>query len=117
LPGATAVCGPLHQSELHLVLLWTYVIGQFHQNQSTQDCIVLVNWARVASTYGPVDAANDPTVPLATAGGLRIPLADDHLAAQHLSWVLANLPALGRTGSTLERQFLQQNVVLSGLLQ
>jgi hypothetical protein len=96
---------------------WTDVIGQIRQDQATQDCHVLVNWARVASTYGLVNAADDPTVPLATAGGLRVPLADDQLAARRWSWVLADLPALGRTGSTLERQFLQQNAVLSGLLQ
>jgi hypothetical protein len=96
---------------------WTDVIGQIRQDASTQDCMVLVNWARVASTYGPVNAANDPTVPLATTGGLRVPLADTHLAARRWSWVLADLPALGRTGSTLERQFLQQNAVLGGLLQ
>ena len=32
---------------------WTDVIGQVRQDQATQDCSVLVNWARVASTYGP----------------------------------------------------------------
>lgn len=96
---------------------WTDVIGQIRQDQAVQDCIVLVNWARVASTFGPDNATGDPTVPLATAGGLRVPLADDSLAARRWSWVLADLPALGRTGSTLERQFLQQNAVLSSLLQ
>jgi hypothetical protein len=97
---------------------WTDVIGQIRQDQeATQDCAVLVNWARVASTFGLDNAAGDSTVPLATAGGLPVPLADDSLAARRWSWVLADLPALGRTGSTLEPQFLQQNAVLSGLLQ
>jgi hypothetical protein len=82
-----------------------------------QDCIVLVNWALVASTYGPVNAANDPTIPLATVRGLCVPLADDQLVARRWSWVLADLPTLGRTGLTLKRRFLQQNAVLSGLLQ
>jgi hypothetical protein len=61
---------------------WTDVIRQIHQDhQATQDCIILVNWAQVASTYGPDNAAGDPTVPLATAGRLWVLLADDTLAA------------------------------------
>jgi hypothetical protein len=66
------------------------VIGQIRQDQATQDQIVLVNWACVASTYGPDNAAGDPTFPLATAGGLRVPLADDNLAAQRWSCVFAD---------------------------
>jgi hypothetical protein len=96
---------------------WTDVIGQVRQDQATQDCQVLVNWARVASLYGPPGGNGQPTVPLVTAGGLRIPLADDQLAARSWSWVLEDLPALGRTGTTLEQQFLQQNAVLGNLLQ
>jgi hypothetical protein len=75
-----------------------------------------VDWARVASTLGPFDANGEPTVPLAIEE-LRVPLADDRLAARSWSWVLEDLPALGRTGTTLERQFLQQNAVLGNLLQ
>ena len=58
-----------------------------------------------------------PTSPLAVVGGLRVPLADDQLVARHWNWVLEDLPALGHTGTTLERQFLQQNVVFGNLLQ
>jgi hypothetical protein len=60
---------------------WTDVIGQIRQDQATQDCIVLVIWAQVASICGPDNAGGNPTVPLATAGGLRVPLANDSLAA------------------------------------
>ena len=49
---------------------WTNVIGQICQDQATLDCGVLVNWAWVACTYGPVDAYGNPTVPHAMAGGL-----------------------------------------------
>jgi hypothetical protein len=55
-------------------------------------------------------------VPLAIEE-LRVPLADDRLAARSWTWVLEDLPALGRMGTTLERQFLQQNAVLGNLLQ
>jgi hypothetical protein len=55
-------------------------------------------------------------VPLAIKE-LRVPLADDRLAARSWTWVLEDLPALGRMGTTLERQFLQQNAVLGNLLQ
>jgi hypothetical protein len=96
---------------------WTDVVGQIRQDQLTQDCNVLVNWARVASTYAPPGANGQPTVPLATTGGLRVPLVDDFLAARRWSWVLEDLPALRRNGTTLEQQFLQQNAVLGYLLQ
>jgi hypothetical protein len=46
-----------------------------------------------------------------------VPLADDQLATRRWSWILADLPVLGHTGTTLERQFLQQNAVLGNLLQ
>jgi hypothetical protein len=46
-----------------------------------------------------------------------MPLADDQLAARRWAWVLEDLPALGRTSTTLEQQFLQQNAVLGNLLQ
>jgi hypothetical protein len=96
---------------------WTDVIGQIRQDQLTVDCNVLVNWARVASTYGPPDATGQPTFPLAVDGRLRIPLADKQLAARRWNWVVEDLPALGHTGTTLERQFLQQNAVFGNLLQ
>jgi hypothetical protein len=96
---------------------WTDVIGQVRQDQLTVDCNVLVNWACVASTYGPPDAAGQPTVPLAVVDGLRVPLADEQLAARRWNWVVEDLPALGHTGTTLERQFLQQNAVFGNLLQ
>jgi hypothetical protein len=96
---------------------WTDVIGQVRQDQLTVDCNVLVNWARVASTYGPPDAAGQSTFPLAIDGGLRVPLADEQLAARRWNWVVEDLPALGHTGTTLERQFLQQNAVFGNLLQ
>jgi hypothetical protein len=54
---------------------------------------------------------------LAVVGGLRVPLADEQLAARRWNWVLEDLPALGHTGTTLERQFLQQNAVFGNLLQ
>jgi hypothetical protein len=41
----------------------------------------------------------------------------DPLSTRHWAWILEDLPALGRTGSTLERQFLQQNATLGHLLQ
>jgi hypothetical protein len=96
---------------------WTDVIGQVRQDQLTQDCIVFVHWAWVASTYGAPDATGQPTVPLAVVGGLRVPLADEQLAARRWNWVLEDLPALGHTGTMLERQFLQQNAVFGNLLQ
>lgn len=64
-----------------LQTFWTNVIGQIWQDQLAQDCIVLINLARVASTYGPLGANGQPTVPLVTAGGLQVPLADNQLAA------------------------------------
>jgi hypothetical protein len=59
-----------------LQAFWTDVIGQIRQDQQVQDCMVLLNWARVASTYG------QPTIPLATMGRLGLPLAGDQLVAQ-----------------------------------
>jgi hypothetical protein len=63
------------------------------QDQVTQDCNILVNWARVASTYGPPGANGRPTVPLTMVGGLRVPLADDQLAARRWTWVVEDLLA------------------------
>jgi hypothetical protein len=96
---------------------WTDVIRQIRQDQLTVDCNVLVNWARVASTYGPPDATGQPTFPLAVNGGLRVPLSDEQLAAHCWNWVVEDLPALGHTGTTSEQQFLQQNAVFGNLLQ
>jgi hypothetical protein len=93
------------------------VIWQIRQDQLMVNCNVLVKWARVASTYGPPDATGQPTFPLAVNGGLRVPLADEQLAARRWNWVVEDLPALGHTGTTLERQFLQQNAVFGNLLQ
>jgi hypothetical protein len=95
---------------------WTDVIGQIFQDQAALDCAVLVNWARVARTYGAAGANGQPTTPLAVTG-LRVPLVDEALSARHWAWVLEDLPALGRTGTTLERQFLHQNATLGNLLQ
>jgi hypothetical protein len=81
---------------------WTDVIGLVRQDQLTIDCNVLVNWARMVSTYGPPDATGQPTVPLAVVGELRVPLADEQLAACRWNWVVEDLPALGHTGTTLE---------------
>jgi hypothetical protein len=81
---------------------WTDVIGQIRQDQLTVDCNVLVNWACVASTYGPPDATGQPTFPLVVDGGLRVPLANEQLAARRWNWVVEDLPALGHTGTTLE---------------
>jgi hypothetical protein len=81
---------------------WMDVIGQIRQDQLTVDCNVLVNWARVASTYGPPDATGHPTFPLAVDCGLRVPLADKQLTACHWNWVAEVLPALGHTGTMLE---------------
>jgi hypothetical protein len=96
---------------------WTDIIGQITQNQQLQDCMVLVNWARVASTYGPAGANGQATLPLGAVGNLRVPLADGPLSARRWTWVLEDLPSLGRTGTTLEQQFLQQNATLGNLLQ
>jgi hypothetical protein len=97
------------------------VIGQVDQNHQIQDCMVLVNWAHVASTFGPAAGpAGQNTivvVPLGVVGNLRVPLADGPLSARCWAWILEDLPALGRTGTTtLERQFLQQNATLGHLL-
>jgi hypothetical protein len=43
---------------------WTDVIGQIRQDQLTVDCNTLVNWARVASTYGPPDATGQTHLPI-----------------------------------------------------
>jgi hypothetical protein len=55
---------------------WTDVIGQIRQDGLVADCVILVDWARVASTLGPVNANGDPTVPL-VIDKLRVPLTDD----------------------------------------
>jgi hypothetical protein len=87
-----------------------------------KDCMVcLVNWAHVASTFGPAGPAGQNTLPLGGVGGLRVPLAN--------RWTPGVCPTLGmdpgrfacsrlgRTGTTLKRQFLQQNATLGHLLQ
>jgi hypothetical protein len=116
LPRAAAVRVPVRQSVLHALLLldgchWTDPSGPSH---SRLHCFGKLGPSCFDLRTGQ---CADPTVPLATAGGLRVPLADDSLAAQRWSWVLAHLPTLGRMGSTLEWQFLQQNAILSGLIQ
>jgi hypothetical protein len=50
-------------------------------------------------------------------GALRVPLADGPLSARRWSWILEDLPALGHTGTTLERHFLQQNATLGHIIQ
>jgi hypothetical protein len=55
---------------------WTDLIGQVWQDGLVADCVILVDWARVASTLGPVDANGDPTVPL-VIDELWVPLTDD----------------------------------------
>jgi hypothetical protein len=81
---------------------WTDAIGQIRQDQLMVNCNALVNWACVASTYGPPDATGQPTFPLAVNDGLRIPLADEQLAAHRWNWVVEDPPALGHTGTMLE---------------
>ena len=58
---------------------WTDVISQVVLNNRVPDCAVLVDWARVASTYGPADQAGNPTIPLGSGNCLRVPLADKAL--------------------------------------
>jgi hypothetical protein len=53
---------------------WTNVVGQVWQDQLTINCNVLINWARVASTYGPPNAT--------VVVGLRVPLANKQLVAR-----------------------------------
>jgi hypothetical protein len=61
---------------------WTDVISQIGQNQQMQDCQVLMDWARVASTLGPAGPAGQNTTLLGNGvGALRIPLADESLSA------------------------------------
>jgi hypothetical protein len=99
---------------------WTDVIGQVAgQNQQIQDCMVLGNWAGVASTFGPAGPAGQNTLPLGVVGSLRVPLADGPCPPPDVGHgcILEDLPALGRTGTTLERQFVQQNATLGHLLQ
>ena len=52
---------------------WTDVIGQVLLDNCVADCAVLVNWAWVVSTYGPVDQAGNPRIPLAAVNHLRVP--------------------------------------------
>jgi hypothetical protein len=79
--------------------------------------MVLVNWPRVANTFGPAGPAGQNTLPLGVVGSLRVPLADGLLSARRWAWILEDLPALGHTGTTLEQQFVQQNATLGHLLQ
>jgi hypothetical protein len=97
---------------------WTDVIGQIAQNQQLPDCAVLVDWARVASTYGPPNPAGQHTTLLGGGvGTLRIPLADDSLSARRWEWLCADLPALGHTATPLEGYFVQQTAALDLVLE
>jgi hypothetical protein len=84
-----------------------------------QDCQVLVNCSRVASTLGPAGPAGQQNTTLlgGGVGALRIPLADGPLSARWWSWILEDLPALGHTGTTLERQFLHQSATLGHIIE
>lgn len=93
------------------------VISQVQLDQLVQDCIVFVNWAKVASMYGTPGANGQSTILLSTTGGLQVPLDDKELATLEWTWVLEDLPLLGWMGTTLTHQFLQQNAMLGNLLQ
>ena len=97
---------------------WTDVIGQIAQNQQLPDCAVLVDWARVASTYGPPNPAGQNTTLLGGGvGALSVPLADESLSARRWMWLCEDLPALGRTGTPLERHLVQQTAAFGLVLE
>jgi hypothetical protein len=97
---------------------WTDVVGQIVADQAVVDCRVVVDFGRFVSTYGPQDAANRPTMPLAGVGVLVAPLADPSLSERRWSWVTEDLPALHAAGATaLEAQLLQQGLNLQNVLQ
>jgi hypothetical protein len=100
---------------------WRDVVGKIAQDDLLTNCAVLVDWARVACTYGPKDMAPDVIHNLATISlplgiELRVMLLDDVLSARRWSWVLEDLPALGRMSTTLEQMLLDQNTTLLKLL-
>jgi hypothetical protein len=96
---------------------WTDVIGQVAQNQQLQDCAVLVDWARVASTFGlPNPAGQNMTLLGGGVGAIRVPLADETLSARRWLWLCADLPALSQTGTPLERHFVQQSATFGLIL-
>ena len=78
---------------------------------------MLVDWARVVSTYGPADQAGNPTIPLAAVNRLRVPLADDALKQAVWKWTISDIPKLAQQATMLEAQFLQQNLALKQVLQ
>jgi hypothetical protein len=95
---------------------WTEVIGQLRLDQMHIDCAILVNWARVACVYG-TPVGNQANCPLSAVDPLASPLADGDLLNRVRKWKLEDLPALGRTTTTLDNQFLQQNATLATILQ
>ena len=96
---------------------WTDVIGQVLLDNRVADCAVLVDWAQVASTYGPADQAGNPMIPLAAVNRLQVPLADDALKQAVWKWTISDIPKLAQQATTLEAQFLQQNLALNQVLQ
>ena len=86
---------------------WTDVIGQVLLNNRVADCAVLVDWARVVSTYGPADQAGNPMIPLAAVNHLRVPLANDALKQAVWKWTISDIPKLAQQATPLETQSLQ----------
>ena len=73
---------------------WTDVIGQVLLHNHNADCVVLVDWAWVVSTYGPADQAGNPTISLAAINCLQVPLADDALKQAVWKWTISDIPKL-----------------------
>ena len=97
---------------------WTDVIGQVLLDNCAADCTVLVNWACVAFTYdGPRDLARNNTIPLVALNCLQVPISAKVLKQETWKWVTADPPKLAQQATTLEAQFLQQNMAMSQLLQ
>ena len=96
---------------------WTDVISQVLLDNRAADCAVLVDWARVVSTYGAADQAGNPTIPLGAGNRLRVPLADDALKQAVWQWTIADIPKLAQQVSPIEAQFLQQNLTLNQMFQ
>jgi hypothetical protein len=72
----------------------------------------------VASTFGPPNPAGQNTTLLGGGvGAIRVPLADETLSARWWLWLCADcLPALGQTGTPLERHFIQQSATFGHIL-
>jgi hypothetical protein len=66
----------------------------FCKQHTQDDCLVLVNWMQVVSSYGPPKANGQPSILLSMVDGLQVLHADDQLLSQQWTWVLEDLPAL-----------------------